>query len=236
VIKGYALFRRVGLLLTLALSLTGAQTPRGHWTGTMAIPSQPVDFQVDLDNPAGQWIGSIDIPSRKATGIPLEGIILSDGKWIFHIKGAPNLPTFTGILSEDGKSMSGTFSAGDNPVPFTLKREGEPKVELPKPSPPITESLIGEWGGGIDIGTMKLRLILKLANTPTGATAVLIAPDQGGSEIPVTKIQQSGAKLTLTVTAVGAELAADLDTAGTTLSGTWSQGGKVLPVSLKKAP
>lgn len=219
----------------LALSAWAAD-PRGHWTGTMAIPGQPVEFQVDLDNPGGHWVGSIDIPSRKASGIPLESIVQTDGKWTFHIKGAPNLPTFTGTVSEDGKSMSGDFTAGDTPVPFKLTLAGEPHVELPKISHTVPEAFAGEWGGGIEAGAMNLRLILKLTNGPAGATAVLIAPDQGGSEIPVTSIETVAQKLTLKVSAVGAELLADLDAAGTTLTGTWNQGGKTLPVTLRKAP
>jgi len=233
--KGDAPIRCVLLFLFLAAPLLAAD-PRGHWTGTMAIPNQPVDFQVDLDNPGGHWVGSISIPSRKASGIPLESIVGTDNKWVFHIKGAPNLPTFSGTLSEDGKTMSGDFVAGDSPVPFTLTLAGEPHVELPKISHSVAEAFTGEWGGGIEAGATPLRLILKLTNGPAGATAVLIAPDQGGSEIPVSSIEQVANRLTLKVTAVGGELAADLDAAGTTLTGTWSQGGKVLPVTLRKAP
>jgi hypothetical protein len=200
----------------------------------MSVPDHPVDFQVDFDNPAGQWTGSISIPSRRATGIPLEDIALSGGKWTFRIKGASGTPTFNATISADGQSMSGDFVAGGNPVPFKLTRTGDPHVELPKNSPAVPERFTGEWEGAIEAVAVKLRLVLKLSNGPEGATAVLISLDQGNSEIPVTAIDSDGNRLSLKVNAVGAELTGEIDDAGTTFNGAWLQAGKSLPVILKK--
>ena len=227
--------RRVLFLALLAIPLLAAD-PRGHWTGTMAIPNQPVDFQVDLDNPGGHWVGSVNIPSRHTPPVfPSTTSSFSKANGPSGLKALPVIPPSPGSISEDGKSISGDFTAGGNPVPFSITRAGEPNVVLPTISHTVPDSFAGEWGGGIDMGTMNMRLILKITNGPAGATAVLISPDQGGSEIPVTSIETVAKKLTLKVSAVGGELVADLDADGTTLTGTWSQGGKVLPVTLKKS-
>jgi hypothetical protein len=218
-----------------ATSLFAADPPlRGHWTGTMSVPGDPVDFEVDFDNPGSNWVGSISIPSRRASGIPLEGVALADGKWTFRIKGSPGLPTFTGKISDDGQNMAGDFVAGGKPVPFKITRAGDPHVVLPKASPAVPDKFVGEWDGGIEAVALRLRLSLKLSNGPDGAHAVLSSEDQGGSEIPVASIEHTDNGITLRVTAVGADMIAEIDAEGKTLNGAWRQAGKSLPVILKK--
>ena len=48
-----------------------------------------------------------------------------------------------------------------------------------------------------------LRLV-ELANQPGGATGVLVSVDQGGVEIPVTSITQTGSQLKFTITTINA--------------------------------
>ena len=55
--------------------------------------------------------------------------------------------------------------------------------------------------GSLDVNGMVLRLTLKLTNTDAGATGLLVSIDQGGAEIPLTLIVQTGAHLKFTVLA-----------------------------------
>jgi hypothetical protein len=199
----------------------------------MSVPNQPVEFQVDLDQQAGKWVGSISIPARKASGIPLDNISSSGGKCVFRMKGAPGDPTFHALVSQDGKSMAGDFITAGSPIHFELKLAGDPKVELPKPSPAIPAGFVGEWDGAIEL-SVRLHILLKLANGPDGATAILTSVDQGNAQIPVSSIAVAGNKLTLELSAVGGELTGELDSAGTTMTGSWRQAGKSLYLSLKK--
>lgn len=219
----------------LAGSALAQQEPRGHWTGAIDLPQQSLAVEIDLDKTTAGWIGSAAVPQQNATGIPLEGIALEGGKWTFRMKGGPGDPTFHATLSADGKTMTGEFTQGPGSFPFKLAWAGEPKVVVDKDNPAVAPEFLGTWEGALDAGGQTLRLILKLSNGETGAKGTLISVDQGGAEIPVSVIEQAGTKLKLTVRVVGGGYQAEINKEGTALSGTWSQAGNDMPLTLKKA-
>jgi hypothetical protein len=206
---------------------------RGHWSGTVEVPNQNLAMEVDLDKGPNGWIGSVAIPAQNATGIPLDAISFTNGKFTFRLKGGPGDPTFAGTLSADGKTMTGDFTQGPASFPFKFSRTGDPKVEVEKASPAVGKDFVGSWEGTLE--GPGLRLVLKISNEAGGAKAMLISLDQGGTEIPVSAIDQKGSKLTLTVNMVGGKYEAEINKEGSELSGTWTQGGNGLPLKLKKA-
>lgn len=216
-----------------ALSAWAQDGPRGHWSGPVEVPNQTLVMEVDLDKAGDGWVGSLSIPSQNASGLPLDSISFSGGKCVFHIKGGPGDPTFTGTVSADGKTMSGEFTQGPGSFPFKFTRTGEPKVEVTKASPAVGKEFLGNWEGALE--GPGLRLVLKISNDNSGSHAVLTSVDQGGVEIPVSSIEQSGAGLTLGVKMVGGQFKGEINKDGSALSGTWSQGGNDLPLTLKKA-
>ena len=78
------------------------------------------------------------------------------------------------------------------------------------------------------------RLLGERANDGDGAKGTLISVDQGGSEIDVSTIAQSGSKLDLIVRSIGGEYHGELTAAGAALKGTWSQNGNAFPLDLTK--
>lgn len=221
--------------LLAAGTLSAQDGPRGHWTGAIDLPNQSLQVKVDLDKTPQGWIGSASVPAQNATGIPLDAIAFADGKCTFRFKGGPGDPTFKGNLSQDGKTLSGDFTQGPGSFPFKLTRSGDPKVEVMKDSLAVAKEFLGTWEGALDAGGQTLRLVLKLSNEANGAKGTLISVDQGGAEIPVASIEQTGMKLSLTVRVVGGEFKGEINTEGTDLTGTWTQGGNDLPLKLKKA-
>jgi hypothetical protein len=226
---------RVGvgaLWLAAALSGWAQNDPRGHWRGSVEIPSQAIAMEVDLDKGSNGWIGSLSIPAQNASGIPLDAIAFANGKCTFHLKEAPGDPTFTGTLSADGKTMKGDFTQGGGTFPSVFTRTGDPKVEEGKASPALAQVFLGTWEGMLE--GPGLHLVLKMSNEASGGKAVLISVDQGGVEIPVSAIEQKDSKLTLQVAMVGGQYAAEINKEGSDLNGTWTQGGNDLPLKLKK--
>ncbi len=219
--------------LVIASTLFAQDAARGHWTGNIDIPDHSLGVQVDLDKTAKGWIGSIAIPAQNASGLPLEAISVTNDKCIFRIKGAPGDPTFTGTLSAEGKTLSGDFTQGGGSFPFKLTRSGDAKVEEIRSSPAVAKEFVGTWEGTLEAG-QPLRLVLKMANNESGASAVLVSVDQGGAEIPVAAIEQKDAKLTLKVNAVGGGYEGELNKDGSELNGTWTQAGNDLPLKLVK--
>jgi hypothetical protein len=224
----------LSLLLLGSFCAAAQDGPKGHWRGGVELPDRTLDMEVDLDKPAAAWIGSLSVPAQNATGIPLADIAFTEGKVTFRMAGGANAPAFSGTLSEDGKTMSGDFSQGGASFPFKFTRAGEPKVDVPKPSPAVAKELLGSWEGALEAAGQTLHLILKVENRDDGAHATLTSVDQGGVEIPVTSISQKDAKVTLEVKNVGGHFEGDLKNA-TELDGTWSQNGNDMPLKLKKA-
>ena len=216
-----------------ALSMWAQDGPRGHWSGSVEVPGQSLGMEVDLDKGPNGWIGSVSIPAQNASGLPLDPVSVTGGKVTFHLKGGPGDPAFTGTLSADGKTMTGDFTQGPANFPAKFNRTGEPKVEQIKASPALAKEFLGTWEGLLE--GPGLHLVLKISNGADGARAVLISIDQGSPEIPVTAIEQKGAKLTLDVKTVGGNFAGEISKDGSELNGTWSQGGNDLPLKLKKA-
>lgn len=221
-------------VLMMAGTVWAQDGARGHWSGSIEVPGNTMGVEVDLDKTAAGWVGSIGIPSQGTSGLSLEAIAFQSGKWTFRIKGIPGQPTFTGTIAEDGKTMAGDFKQGPGVIAFKLVRTGAPKVEAAKASPPVAPAFVGEWEGALEAG-QALRLRLKIANGEGGATATMVSVDQGGVEIPVSSIAQTGAKLKLDVKLVSGGYEAELSADGTELSGTWTQAGNSFPLKLKKA-
>jgi len=111
----------------------------------------------------------------------------------------------------------------------------DPYYELAKRSPAVAREFLGTWEGTVVISGQALRFVLKVANDESGASAVVISPDQGGAEIPVTVIEQKDSTLTLLVmVGVGGEYRGEINKDGTELNGTWAQSGDELRLKLKK--
>jgi hypothetical protein len=224
----------VCLWIACAGAASAQNDARGHWTGNVDSQAGAIAVEVDLDKSASGWIGSLSIPAMGASGIPLDPITFADGKVSFSMKGPAGSPGFSGTLSADGKTLDGSLSMGPQPVPLKLTRTGEPKVEVPKPSPPVTAEFLGTWEGAINFGG-QLRLTLTISNGTAGAEAVIVSLDQGNANIPVTTITQKGTKLSLEVKAVGGGYEGEMNKEGTQINGTWSQLGQSTALVLKKA-
>jgi hypothetical protein len=131
---------KVGVGLFLMLCCGGgamtalAQTTdplAGTWTGTLvAAPGAElrVVFHIVADS-TGRWNGTMDSPDQGATGIPVESATLEDGKVVFAIPAVNG--GYSGTLSEDGKSIEGTWSQGGNSLALRLERVAEPAGAAP---------------------------------------------------------------------------------------------------------
>jgi len=102
-------------------------------------------------------------------------------------------------------------------------------------SPAVSREFLGTWEGVLVLAGQSLRFVLKMANNESGASAVVISPDQGAAEIPVTIVRQKEARVTvLVMAAAGGEYQAEINRAGTELNGKWSQSGSDFPLKLRK--
>jgi hypothetical protein len=222
----------VALILFLAQPAAG---PSGHWEGAIQVPGPELKIQIDLAQRGEKWEGTIAIPAQGLKGFPLSAITVQGDSVSFEMHGVPGDPHFNGTLSKDAKSLSGQFSQGGGTIPFAITRTGEAKFEpLPK-STPITKDLEGSWEGSLDANGNILRLVVKLSNGPDGAaTGTMISLDQGGAEMPIAAVVQTGSHLKLVVQVVAGTYEGDFKDGQ--LIGNWTQGPGTLPLVFKRSP
>jgi hypothetical protein len=204
----------------------------GHWEGILKAAAQ--DFPVALDlmkSEKGIWIGSIVMGDGKA--LPLSGVKV-EGNSVTLIFPVSSL-SMAGKLSEDEKKIIGTaLLQGGNTSAFELKRTGEPKVvALPKSSL-LAAEFAGGWEGTLEIPDRNLRVTLKLAKAVDGtATGVIDSPDLGAA-LTVSTITLDGLNIAFDIRVIDCEFKGKLNDARTEITGTWSQEGRPLPLTLKR--
>lgn len=175
----------------------------GRWEGTAQTAGPPIVIVLDLAKTGGgAWAGSAIFPQFGVKGAPLKDLSIDATALACTVKGALAEPKFTAKLAGDG-TLSGSFEYGGHNLHLSLKRAGEPQVDLPRPSTAIQEQLEGNWQGTLDLGGFKMRLGLELANGDRGfATGKLIMLDSGNYTAPIELIAQNGDSFELAIPAV----------------------------------
>ena len=228
----------VAALVFGSSSLLHAQSPAdpsGHWRGAIHVPNQEINIEIDLARQA-DGSGVATFTGVNIKGFPLSDIAFDGNAVSFTLKVDAG-GTFKGKLSSDGTSMSGDFTAntGGYTLPFDLTRSGDATFEPPAKSPRIAKDLEGSWSGTLEVNGTPMRFTLKLANQPDGtATGSIANVDRGGFEIPVSGISQTASGVTIDVKIVNGSYTGALNTAGTELTGTWSQGTFAAPLNFQK--
>ena len=224
----------VAAFLLLAAPFARAQAPvdpSGHWEGSVQIPGTELNIEVDLTkNSQGGITGTLGNSEQK--GFPLTTAAIKGQSISFHAR--LDQP-FEGVLSADGQSISGTATLEGFPLPFRLTRRGEPRIEAPARSAPISKELEGTWNGTLNVGR-GLRFVLTMSNHPDGtSTGSLVSLDEGELQVPVT-ITESAPGLTLELKPVGSSYAGVLNKDGTELVGTFRQGTFSAPLTFRRQP
>lgn len=109
-----------------------------------------------------------------------------------------------------------------------------PQNQAPPAEAPSGRGVVGDWAGALDLGAVQLRLGLSVIAATDGAlTAVVDSVDQG-AKVPVEAVTFEAPSLRLSMPSIGASYAGTLSDDGSTLDGTWTQGGRQLPLVLHR--
>jgi pimeloyl-ACP methyl ester carboxylesterase len=93
----------------------------------------------------------------------------------------------------------------------------------------------GDWDGALNAGAgLKLRLAFHIAHGAPGLSATLDSLDQGAFGIPASLTVQDGHKVKIEIVKIGAAFDGTLSGDGATLSGDFSQGGRLTPLMLTR--
>jgi catechol 2,3-dioxygenase-like lactoylglutathione lyase family enzyme len=87
-----------------------------------------------------------------------------------------------------------------------------------------------EWEGVLDIGSAKLRLVLKIATAGGVSKAALDSLDQGAMNLPVEQVERDGKTLRFEMIEIGAKFEGVVSADGREIAGEWSQRGRTWPL------
>lgn len=92
----------------------------------------------------------------------------------------------------------------------------------------------GNWLATLELGALKLRLVLKVQKAANGYTAKLDSLDQGANDLPMDSIALDGNKLSFSAAKLGLTYEGTLNEAGDEISGTFKQGPGSTPLVFKR--
>ncbi len=220
-------------LISTALFAQPGPGPAGHWEGAIQTPNGDLNVEIDLAQEAGTgWIGTISVPAQGSKGVPLIDVAVKEDAVSFGLT-APGDPVFHGTLAKEGGKINGKFTQSGLEMALNLTRTGEAKIEKATKNAPLSKELEGTWEGVLETPNQQFRLRFELSNKDGAATGKLFSLDQGGNEIPVSRITQTEARVKLEVPMVSGSFEGELK--GEKLAGNWSQGPGTLPLTLTKS-
>ncbi|HZS10056.1 MAG TPA: alpha/beta hydrolase [Blastocatellia bacterium] len=103
-------------------------------------------------------------------------------------------------------------------------------------APAQEKGIKGDWAGVLDVGSLKLNLILHITQESEGALrGTMDSPDQGANGLKIDTIALQGQTLQFEMKQIGASYEGKLNAEATEISGQFTQGGATLPLTFKRS-
>ncbi len=97
-------------------------------------------------------------------------------------------------------------------------------------------SAAGRWQGTLHAGAQDLRLVFAVSEADQGGLrAMMYSIDQGAQGVAASEVVLSGTRLRIAIAAAGGGFEGELSADGSSATGTWTQGGNSLPLTLTRA-
>ncbi len=220
-----------GLLLALALAPPcWAAEPAGDWLGTLAVtPALNLRIAVHIrSSPQGVYSATWDSVDQGLFDAPVANLAVTDQALSFDVT---NLNAhYAAKWDATAGQWTGQWTQASKPFPLDLARGVAPPQ-------PIIAGLDGEWDGTLNMGaSLKLRLAFHVSTGPHGTLVTVDSPDQGGYGAHLSSIARQGDHVRLEAKQGGFVVDGDLADGGQTLNVLFTQGGMILPLSLKRLP
>ena len=227
-----------GLSLLSPAAVLAAKDPAGLWEGTIKAPNGDMGFVLNLHHDGDKWVAEMDIPIQGVSGLPLVNVKVDGPAVGFALPAGPGDPHYDGKLSEDGKSIAGSFTQGGASLPLDLKWKSEPRaVEKTPANTGDVQVLEGIWEGVLDAHGQQLHVRFNFTKNADGSIAATFdSVDQNANGLPVASISRTGDTVKLDMKAFGCSYEGTLNKDATAMTGTFTQGdGLPLKLERKKA-
>lgn len=221
-----SLFMAVTVLLPKVVAEEANTTT---WKGTLDAGGAKLRLELNLTEIDSKLTGelrSIDQGNTKlkAADITIEGDTLS-----FSV---PQVGArFSGKYGKDRKIVEGTFSQGGANLPLTLSLAGEGTA---KHEVETKETLQEAWVGKLNMGVIQPVMQFRIVTTDAGTTqAYFDSVTEGRTNFHATWSAE-GDELKFDVPGIQLSYQGTLNDQRDSAEGIWSQGGREVPLTLKK--
>jgi len=224
-----------GLLLLAPAAALAAMNPAGVWEGSIKTPNGDLGFVFNLHRDGDKWVAEMDIPMQGVSGLPLSNVKVDGAAISFPIPG-PGDPHYDGKLSEDGKTIAGTFSQGPASLPLDLKWKSEPKaVEKAAANSGDVQALEGVWEGVLDVNGTQLHVRFNFTRNADGnISATFDSVDQGANGLPIGAIARTGDTVKMDLKTISGSYEGTLNKDASAMTGTMTQMGMPVPLNLQR--
>jgi len=234
--KRYAVLL-ASLLVLAPAALLAATDPAGVWEGTLKTPNGDLGLVFNLHRDGDKWAAEADVPMQGVSGLQLINVKVDGATISFTLPAGPGDPHYEGKLSEDGKTISGNFSQAGAMLPLDLKWKSEPRA-VEKAGPANTgdvQALEGAWEGTMDANGTSIHLRFNFTKNADGSVkATLDVASQSISGLAFNSIARTGDAVKMELKVLAASFEGTLNKDASAMTGTWSQGGGSLPLTVQR--
>lgn len=215
----------------LASPVAGQESLSGVWQGEIVTPGGPLGlvawFEPDGE---GGWIGTADTPSQSAYGIPWSAVAFDGTNLVAEL--ALTGAVFEARLTDGGATLDGVWKQRGAEMPLVCARQPAP-VMVPDA---LAGQLIGTWEGVLEVGVIKLRLLLALDRSPAGTVrGHMVSVDQSPAEIAVGRVDfVEDRNVRIRVGAVATTFDVVVAEDGESFSGSFQQAGQSFDIAMDK--
>jgi hypothetical protein len=214
---------------------------QGSWEGTLNVKPTRAQLRLVLKifSTNGAYRATLDSIDQAAKDIPVTR--LSAGPTSLHAELPALDADYRATLNADGTQMSGTFRQVKQSFPLTLKRTTEAdQVADAMAGDQLARQpgsdLQGAWEGVLTVANTELHLNLRIAEPAPGTfQAQLDSLDQGARNLPINLLTYSKPDVHFEMTAINAAYQGNLNDRDDQMTGTWTQMGKKMPLTFRRA-
>jgi hypothetical protein len=195
----------------------------GDWSGALSPGNAQLHVVVHVRaDAAGKLNVTLDSVDQNAMGLAGADADFNNDRLSFKIPSVSG--GYSGKLSADGKTLSGTWTQG-LPIPLVLTRSGASSAH----------AVTGDWSGVLDTSKAALHLVLHVtADSADKLKVTLDSPDQHAFGLPGSNAALQGETFTFEVPSVSGTYSGTLSADGKTITGTWTQKASLPLVFTRK--
>ncbi|MEQ9406808.1 MAG: alpha/beta hydrolase [Fuerstiella sp.] len=215
------------LAMLLATSCWAEEATTTTWRGTLDARGTKLRLEIDITPEGKTTHGQLRSLDQNNATSKLDEIKTEGRQLSFSI---PQLrASFSGSYNADKTEATGIFRQGGAELPLTLTR-GDSKAAAPK------EKFKEAWVGKLDMGIIKPVMQFRVMKGPGDRPLVYFdSITEGQTGFAGTWSIKEG-ELLFEIPPIRLKFRGELNDAGDSAEGTWSQGGRDVPLTLKRQP